>query len=110
MPFKNKEDYNAYQRVYQRNYKRQHPQKINPEVNRKAVAKYYGRNKTNINEKRRCQIMAERHIPLDNKCIFCGATEDLEHGHLDYEDNGLNCVTVCRTCNCWMTKPIGEEN
>jgi len=40
--------------------------------------------------------------PLDDKCVFCGRTEKLEHGHLDYEDNGDNYVTVCHQCNHWM--------
>lgn len=42
--------------------------------------------------------------PLDDKCIFCGTTEGLEHGHLDYEDDGHNYVTVCHQCNCWMDR------
>lgn len=40
--------------------------------------------------------------PLDDKCIFCGRTERLEHGHLDYEDQGYNYITVCHQCNRWM--------
>lgn len=79
-------------------------QKEQPKVNRKAVSKYYQKNKKAINEKSRCQSMAQRHVPLDDKCIFCGETEGLEHGHLDYEDNGLNVVTTCHTCNVWMGK------
>ena len=42
--------------------------------------------------------------PLDNECVFCGRTEKLEHGHLDYEDDGHNYVTVCHQCNMWMER------
>ena len=42
--------------------------------------------------------------PLDDKCIFCGATSNLEHAHLDYEDEGHNYVTACNRCNVWMDK------
>lgn len=44
--------------------------------------------------------------PLDTVCVFCGETKDLEHGHLDYEDEGYNYLTVCPSCNRWMEKPI----
>jgi len=43
-------------------------------------------------------------FPLDDKCIFCGRTQRLEHGHLDYENEGHNYVTVCHQCNGWMEK------
>lgn len=42
--------------------------------------------------------------PLGDKCIFCEVNEGVERGHLDYEDNGENYVTVCHTCNMWMEK------
>lgn len=44
--------------------------------------------------------------PLDDKCIFCGDTENLEHAHLDYEENIY--VTACHQCNHWMAIPIGR--
>ena len=40
--------------------------------------------------------------PMDDKCIFCGTTENLERAHLDYEDDGFNYVTACGSCNMWM--------
>jgi len=40
--------------------------------------------------------------PLGSECIFCGATEDLQRAHLDYEDDGHNYVTACRSCHWWM--------
>jgi len=48
--------------------------------------------------------------PLDDKCIFCEANENLEHAHLDYEDNGENYVTACHQCNQWMRKYQKEVN
>ena len=41
--------------------------------------------------------------PLDDYCFYCGKTEKLEHGHVDYENDGHNYVTVCRSCNKLMT-------
>lgn len=41
--------------------------------------------------------------PLDEKCIFCGRTENLEHGHYSYED-AADYVTCCHQCNIWMDK------
>ncbi len=46
--------------------------------------------------------------PLDDKCAFCWTTEKLEHGHLDYEDDGQNYLTVCHVCNYWMDRAIGD--
>lgn len=43
--------------------------------------------------------------PLDEACVFCGSKENLEHGHLDYEDEGYNYVTTCHQCNLWMGIP-----
>ena len=42
--------------------------------------------------------------PLGFECAFCGATEKLEHGHLDYETEGFNYLTVCHECNMWMER------
>lgn len=42
--------------------------------------------------------------PLSDKCVFCDETNKLERGHLDYEDDGFNYVTVCHPCNHWMEK------
>jgi hypothetical protein len=42
--------------------------------------------------------------PLGAECVFCGATSNLEHAHLDYEDYGHNYVTACHLCNMWMEK------
>jgi len=63
-------------------------------------------------EKMRIRNLINRHperYPLDDKCAFCPKTENLERGHLDYEDNGFNYLTVCSACNKWMDKPIGEH-
>ena len=39
--------------------------------------------------------------PLAECCAFCGTTEKLEHGHIDYDYPELY-LTVCHRCNCWM--------
>lgn len=44
--------------------------------------------------------------PLENYCIFCGDTKNVEHAHLDYEDEGFNYVTACHRCNSWMDKGV----
>lgn len=41
---------------------------------------------------------------LGEKCEFCDSINNLEHGHLDYEDDGYNYLTVCHACNMWMEK------
>ena len=66
---------------YQIRYRRKHPEKIKAQ------------NLMNNNRKK---------YPLGSECIFCGRTEKLEHGHLDYEDGGENYLTVCHECNSWM--------
>lgn len=52
-------------------------------------------------EKARARYL-QRYKLKDNICVFCGRTKNLERGHLDYEDNGVNWVTVCKECNFWM--------
>jgi len=47
--------------------------------------------------------------PLDFKCAFCDRIKKLEHGHLDYEDDGYNYLTVCHQCNLWMLNPIEQD-
>ena len=72
---------------------------ITSEYNRKYCLKYP--------EKTRIRSQVNRYpdlYPLANECVFCGRTENLQHGHLDYEDGGYNYVTVCPQCNCWMDK------
>lgn len=83
------------------------------EQKRKADKKYNETRKvwkrnSEQNEKHRIHSLTEYNFLLDDKCIFCGTTERLEHAHLDYEDNGVNVVTACHQCNIWMDIPIGE--
>ena len=100
---------------YQRNWKirnpenarKQHKEKNkryvqnHPEHNIKSHRKWNKQNR----EKIRVYNLIQKHpeqYPLVDKCIFCGEINNLEHGHLDYEDNGYNYVTVCHQCNMWM--------
>lgn len=53
--------------------------------------------------------MHPKRYPLDDKCAFCGARENLERGHLDYEDDGFNYLTVCPSCNYYMFEREKEE-
>lgn len=39
--------------------------------------------------------------PLDNECEFCGDTDNLEHGHVDYAYPEIY-LTVCHGCNLSM--------
>jgi len=96
---------------YQRRWVNRHREHVNeynrthkyPESLRKASCKWRKNNpkkasvysKVNNNPKE---------YPLDSKCAFCGTIKNLEHGHLDYEDDGHNYLTVCTRCNIWMGK------
>ena len=60
-------------------------------------------------EKIRVYGIIQRHseeYPLAHHCEFCGSTEHMEHGHLDYKDDGHNYLTVCHQCNLWMEKEV----
>lgn len=46
--------------------------------------------------------------PLGSECIFYGKTENLEHGHIDYNHPEIH-LTVCHQCNIWMDKPTGVD-
>ena len=85
-----------YYKEYAREWCKEHP-KLKARYDRK----YRQRNQKKI----KIHNLMNRHPgknPLGAECEFCGATENLEHGHLDYEDNGENYLTVCHQCNCWM--------
>jgi len=74
---------------------------MHPEQHSKSVQEW----KLNNPKKSKIHNLVVHHpdcYPLDDKCVFCGTTEHLEHGHLDYEDDGVNYVTVCHRCNCYM--------
>ena len=45
-----------------------------------------------------------RNYLLGSECEFCGRTEKLEHGHIDYDFPEIY-LTVCHSCNMWMGKP-----
>jgi hypothetical protein len=55
-----------------------------------------------------CQRYHPEKYPLDNKCEFCGDTEKLEHGHIDYDYPELY-LTVCHSCNYYMGRSIVVE-
>jgi len=59
-------------------------------------------------ERKRAQSLLQRHpdkYPLENECEFCGRTERLEHGHIDYDYPELY-LTVCHQCNMWMEQGV----
>lgn len=69
--------------------------KNNPEK-RRAQQK---RHRKRYPQKIRARNFVNRHdCPLDDECIFCGATTNLEHGHIDYDYPALY-ITVCHPCN-----------
>ena len=96
-----------YWRKYYQKYAEQHPNmhreyyKKNPEKCKAKVKKYRKKHPNVVRIYKLIYYNAEEY-PLDSKCIFCGATKKLEHGHLDYEDYGKNYITVCHKCNHWM--------
>jgi len=94
-------------------YNREHRKQLNEyqhryyRENKERLNKYRQKLRKNNREKPRvyCRIQAHpERYSLDVKCAFCDATKKLEHGHLDYEDEGHNYLTVCSSCNKWMEK------
>jgi hypothetical protein len=83
---------------------------------------YHGKHKDVINErlrkwrknhpeKKSAGNLISHHpeiFPLNNECEFCGLTENLEHGHIDYDYPELY-LTVCPRCNFWMDIGKGVE-
>lgn len=93
-----------YLRKYIKEYAKKHPEIIKP-------IRSHARKKWRKNNRHKTRVFNlvynyPNRYPLDDKCAFCQATEKLEHGHLDYEDDGQNYLTVCHACNCWMDKTI----
>lgn len=92
---------------YRQQYCEQHPHlyrkyyRENPEKYRLIIDKHRRKNPNIVRIYNRIRNNPKQY-PLANKCVFCGTTTNLEHGHLDYEDNGHNYVTVCHKCNYWM--------
>lgn len=76
-----------------------------------AVKSQKKREKENPEMKRIYNKMASHpeHYQLADKCFYVGKVQwehegKLEHGHVDYKDEGFNYVTVCRKCNMAMDK------
>jgi len=97
-------------RDYQRGYRGKNPEKLrelnrsqqinNPESNREKVRRY----KQKYPERRKAHSLMSNNpekYPLGSECEFCGRTENLEHGHLDYDYPEIY-LTVCHQCNMWM--------
>lgn len=103
---------------YNREYRRKHSQKYrelkkrwkqkNPERHSKHNLRHARKYPERMRIYSRIRYYPELY-PLDSECVFCGATENLERGHLDYEDEGFNYLTVCHECNMWMTKNSGKR-
>ena len=85
---------------YMKTYRASHPQcKVRHRLEQKKYA-------NNNPKKIKAQQFIRTHIeesPLGNECEFCGTSETLEHGHIDYNYPDLY-LTVCHQCNCWMGK------
>uniref|UniRef100_A0A6M3XMI9 Uncharacterized protein n=1 Tax=viral metagenome TaxID=1070528 RepID=A0A6M3XMI9_9ZZZZ len=86
-------------------YRRRLYDRTHSEQTKKRQYKWYVKNlfKTHIYNKIKSH---PDEYPLDQKCIFCGIKDKLEHAHLDYKDDGHNYVTTCHQCNHWMNIPI----
>ena len=110
---KYKASYQAYYQAHReeilkrkREWRRQHPdyhrqyRMAHPEMYRNSERKH-NRN----NPKKRIARRKVEELPLNQECEFCGRTEKLEHGHIDYDLPEIY-VTVCHQCNFWMDKPL----
>lgn len=89
-------NHKEYFRKYGRQYRKEHLEKF-----RVGTKKW----KKNNPEKVRVHHLIGNHpkrYPLNNNCFFCETTKNLEHTHLDYEDEGHNYITACGQCNRWM--------
>ncbi len=82
-----KERHPNYYKDYNRNWKAENREK------RKISEQRYEQRHP---EKRRAWERATR-IPKDSECKNCGSTENLEHHHLDYENDVV--VTLCSPCH-----------
>lgn len=83
--------------TYMTAYRASHPQIM---LNHRQEQKRY-RNKY-PNKIIAQQIIRNGDFPLGSECAFCGVTENLEHGHLDYDYPEIY-LTVCHPCNTWMS-------
>ena len=91
-----------YSQDSSRNYRKDHK-----DLRNKANRKW---RKIHI-KKKRAGNMISRNLekyPLNDECEFCGDTEKLEHGHIDYAYPELY-LTVCHRCNYWMDIRIVTE-
>lgn len=103
----------TYQAYYQKNRERilqlqrqwlqTHKRKRDPE----ECVRFQREWRSKYPEKNRAKKLLQRHpdkYPLGKECEFCGKSEKLEHGHIDYDYPELY-LTVCHQCNAWMDKP-----
>lgn len=101
---KNRDKWNAYQRQYARQNRekrtasRRKWREKNKEKDNARHRAYYEENKENMRRMYRAARAAQRHTVLDNECVFCGSTENLERHHPDY-DKPLEFLTFCRKCH-----------
>lgn len=91
--------------------------RLYPEKSRQRRRAHYAKNKArgrelsykwkeNNPEKVRAHNLMYRNpkkYPLAESCEFCGSTEYLQHGHIDYDYPEIY-LTVCAKCNWWMGK------
>jgi hypothetical protein len=84
-------------------YRDSHPQcRLN---HRQEQKRYINNNTKKIKAQR---ILNNGDFPLQSVCAFCGVTEHLEHGHIDYDYPELY-LTVCHRCNTWMSMDYVSE-
>lgn len=84
----------ACKQVYQRDWSKE-SRKNNPEKHRRQQRKH----RLRYPEKIKARNFVNNHnLPLGSECEFCGRTEKLEHGHIDYDYPEIY-LTVCHECN-----------
>ena len=86
-------------RASQRRYAAKHRDQINKR-DKKHKTNWRHNNPEKVKAHNLINANPDRH-PLGSECEFCGSTEKLEHGHIDYNYPEIY-LTVCHTCNCWM--------
>lgn len=88
----------AHFQAYQREYRQKHKEQCN-----KNNQKYKRLHKDVI----KAENKAYYRLPLGDKCIKCGSTENLVRHHPDYS-KPLEIVTLCHTCNV-NERVLGES-
>jgi len=95
-------------RKYNREYRAKHPEKIR-EWNQNWMKKHGFRKRpiTTKKQKDAYNYVQNHQWILEDKCEFCGETENLHGHHLDY-DHPKIVVTCCSSCHAYIHRGTKE--